>query len=60
VVIEGQYDVVRKPLTFRQREALNQHSQKHTSKHMTYMRDRMKKGDTFKDAHQKATRKVGR
>ena len=52
--------MVRKPLTFRQREALNQHSQKHTSKHMAYMRDRMKKGDTFKDAHQKATRRVGR
>ena len=60
MVIEWEYDVVRKPLTFRQRETLNQHSQKHTSKHMTYMRDRMKKGDTFKDAHQKATRRVGR
>ena len=49
-----------KPLTLKQRSALKQHSQKHTSKHMTYMRDRMKQGDTFKDAHRKATRRVGR
>jgi len=49
-----------KPLTLKQRSALKQHSQKHTSKHMIYMRDRMKQGDTFKDAHRKATRRVGR
>ena len=56
---EGQWAVA-KPLTLRQREALKQHSQKHTSKHMSYMRDRMKHGDTFKNAHVKATRRVGR
>ena len=49
-----------KSLTLRQRETLKKHSQKHTSKHMAYMRDRMKKGDTFRDAHIKATRRVGR
>ena len=49
-----------KPLTIRQREALKSHAKKHTTKHMAYMRDRMKRGDTFKDAHRKATRRVGR
>jgi hypothetical protein len=49
-----------KPLTLKQRSALRQHSQKHTSKHMSYMRDRMKKGDTLKNAHRKAMRRVGR
>ena len=49
-----------KPLTLRQRETLKKHSRKHTSKHMSYMRDRMKQGDTFKNAHVKATRRVGR
>ena len=52
--------VVAKPLTLRQRESLKEHSRKHTSKHMSYMKERMKKGDNFKDAHVKATRKVGR
>ena len=51
---------VAKPLTLRQREVLKQHSQKHTQKHMAYMKKRMKQGDTFKDAHVKATRRVGR
>ena len=50
---------VAKPLTLRQREVLKSHSEKHTTKHMAYMRDRMKKGDTFKEAHVKATRRVG-
>jgi len=49
-----------KPLTLRQRSALRQHSQKHTSKHMSYMRERMKIGDTLKNAHRKAQKKVGR
>ena len=56
---EGQWAVA-KPLTLRQRETLKKHSRKHTSKHMSYMRDRMKQGDTFRDAHVKATRRVGR
>ena len=49
-----------KPLTLKQRKALKEHAQRHTLKHTRYMRGRMKKGDTFKDAHRKATRKVGR
>jgi len=49
-----------RPLTLKQRQALREHSHKQTSKHMAYMRDRMKSGDTFKDAHRKATRRVGR
>ena len=49
-----------KPLTLRQRESLKEHSRKHTPKHMSYMKERMKKGDNFKDAHVKATRRVGR
>ncbi len=52
--------MVSKPLTLRQKETLKAHSSKHTSKHMSYMKDRMKKGDNFKDAHMKATRRVGR
>ena len=52
--------LVAKPLTLGQRETLKKHSRKHTSKHMTYMKKRMKQGDTFRDAHIKATRRVGR
>ena len=60
MVTEGQWVVASKPLTLRQRETLKKHSQKHTPKHMSYMRKRMKQGDTFRDAHIKATRRVGR
>ena len=56
---EGRWAVA-KPLTLRLRETLKQHSQKHTEKHMAYMKKRMKQGDTFRDAHIKAIRRVGR
>ena len=39
--------MVGKLLTLRQKETLKAHSSKHTSKHMLYMKDRMKKGDNF-------------
>ena len=47
-------------LTKRQQDTLNRHSKHHTKKHMTYMKNRMAKGDTFTAAHKKAMKKVGR
>ena len=47
-------------LTTRQTNALKKHSKHHTSKHMTYMKNRMSRGDTFTQAHNKAMKKVGR
>jgi len=49
-----------KKLTDRQTATLKKHSVHHTRKHMTYMKDRMKKGDTFTAAHRKAMKKIGR
>ena len=47
-------------LTKRQNDALNRHSEHHTSKHMAEMRKAMKSGKTFTDAHKSAMKKVGR
>lgn len=42
------------------KKALKKHSKHHTKKHMSSMKKTMKKGKTFKQAHNKAMRKVGK
>ena len=42
------------------KKALKKHSKQHTKKHMASMKKAMKKGKTFKQAHNKAMRKVGK
>mgnify|MGYP003136733952 CR=1 len=50
----------RSKLTKRQEAALSRHSQHHTRKHMTLMRQMMAKGKTFKESHSAAMKKVGK
>ena len=52
--------VVANPLTLRQRESLKEHSRKNMSYMKDRMENRMENGDNFKDAHVKATRRVGK
>ena len=47
-------------LTTQQKNKLQQHATHHTKKHMQFMRQRMRAGDTFNQAHQKAKNKVGK
>jgi|TARA_R100001510_G_scaffold2869_1_gene2221 hypothetical protein len=44
----------------REKKLLNKHKKHHTAKHMKQMKKDMKKGSTFKKAHTKAMRKVGK
>ena len=46
-------------LTDRQKKALSNHSKHHTKKHMDFMKEKMKSGKTFGEAHKMAMRKVG-
>ncbi len=52
--------VVANPLTLRQRESLKEHSRKNMSYMKDRMENRMENSDNFKDAHVKATRRVGK
>tara|TARA_R100001460_G_scaffold8778_6_gene21553 strand:+ start:1958 stop:2131 length:174 start_codon:yes stop_codon:yes gene_type:complete len=52
--------VKKKALTARQKAAMKNHAQHHTSKHMREMTRLMLSGSTFKNAHSKAMKKVGR
>ena len=49
-----------KQLTGGQKKTMKKHSKHHTKKHMSSMTKAMKKGKTFKQAHNKAMRKVGK
>ena len=49
-----------KPLTDKQKQALKQHAKHHSPKHLKMMRDEMKQGKTFEQAHKKAQAKVGK
>ena len=40
-------------------EQLQKHAKHHSAKHMAQMKKDMKKGDSFKTAHNKAMKKVG-
>ena len=42
------------------KKKLEKHSKHHSAKHMKKMKTDMKKGDSFKKAHQKALKKVGK
>jgi len=42
------------------KKTLEKHSQHHSAKHMKQMKKDMKKGDSFKKAHVKALKKVGK
>ena len=39
---------------------LKRHQKHHTNKHMASMRMNMMRGDSFKEAHEKAQKKVGK
>tara|TARA_R100001510_G_scaffold54938_1_gene58223 strand:+ start:92 stop:349 length:258 start_codon:yes stop_codon:yes gene_type:complete len=49
-----------KSLTKRQSDTLEKHSVHHTKAHMDLMKDEMKAGKTFTQAHTKAMKKVGK
>jgi hypothetical protein len=40
-------------------EQMKKHAKHHSDKHMSHMKANMKKGDSFKKAHNKAMKKVG-
>ena len=47
-------------LTKRQQDTLKRHSKHHTKRHMEYMRNSMKRGATFTQAHKRAIKAVGK
>ena len=49
-----------KKLTKRQESAMRRHSQHHTKKHMQYMYNSMRRGNSFSKAHVNAQKKVGK
>ena len=48
------------PLTKRQTEALARHKRHHSKVHMSIMKQLMRKGASFTDAHNVAMNRVGR
>ena len=52
--------VKKQKLTKRQENAMKRHSKHHTAKHMKYMKNLMMKGSTFRAAHKKAQKAVGK
>tara|TARA_B100001113_G_C20988664_1_gene569474 strand:- start:84 stop:260 length:177 start_codon:yes stop_codon:yes gene_type:complete len=44
----------------RQEEAMKKHSEHHSKKHMDLMRQLMRDGKTFTEAHELAIKKVGK
>jgi len=49
-----------KKLTEAQEKRLKKHSAHHTKKHMAMMRKDMMAGSTFKSAHERAQKKIGK
>ena len=49
-----------KDLTPRQKKTMNRHARHHSLKHMRSMANAMKKGVTFRQAHIRAQRSVGK
>ena len=47
-------------LTKRQQQSMKKHSKHHTKKHIQYMTNSMKRGNTFTKAHKNAQKKVGK
>ena len=52
--------VKKKALTKRQQASMKRHSKHHSPKHMKYMKNLMMKGSTFRAAHKKAQKAVGK
>ena len=50
----------KKSLTKRQEASMKRHSKHHSAKHMKYMKNLMIKGSTFRAAHKKAQKAVGK
>ena len=50
----------KKSLTKRQEASMKRHSKHHSAKHMKYMKNLMIKGATFRAAHKKAQKAVGK
>ena len=50
----------KKSLTKRQEASMKRHSKHHSASHMKYMKRRMLMGDTFRTAHKKAQKAVGK
>jgi len=48
-----------KKLNRRQIKVLGKHAEHHSAKHMKIMKDEMRKGKTFTEAHNKAMNEVG-
>ncbi len=51
---------MRKKISARQKATLKKHAKHHTTKHMAQLKKAMRKGSSFKSAHNKAMKKVGR
>ena len=49
-----------KELTKRQMETLAKHAEHHTKRHMAFMKERMREGASFTQAHKEAKQMVGR
>ncbi len=47
-------------LSKRQQDSLQKHAKHHTKRHMEYMRNSMKRGATFTQAHERAQKAVGK
>ena len=47
-------------LTKRQQQTMKKHSQHHSKRHMEYMRNSMKRGATFTQAHKRAQKAGGK
>ena len=47
-------------LSKRQQDSLQKHAKHHTKRHMEYMRNSMKHGATFTQAHERAQKAVGK
>ncbi len=47
-------------LSKRQQDSLRKHAKHHTKRHMEYMRNSMKRGATFTQAHERAQKAVGK
>ena len=47
-------------MTAKQKKQMDEHKDHHTKKHMDMMRNLMNKGISFKAAHNKAMKEVGR
>ena len=57
---EDNYSIAVKELNKRQKHTLKKHSVHHTQKHMNLMKDLMKKGKSFTQAHNVAMKEVGK